>query len=113
MAIDSEDSGGCSAAVAISHADDAKSKISLNAAATLAKIAGKNFFKLMKSPQIKKLAANVKFPAENGFEGDFSAHLTKSNILDFYKVLNGVMTRNSQKTLRIGLETSWKILYTG
>ena len=42
MAIDSELSGGCSAAVAISHAADAINKISLKAAEILAMTAGKN-----------------------------------------------------------------------
>ena len=63
--IDSEDSGGCSAADAISHADDAKSKISDKAAEILAKIGAKKFFKRMKPPQRKKLVAKAKNPAEN------------------------------------------------
>ena len=32
---------------------------------------------------------------ENGFEGGLEAHLTKSKILDFCKLLNGVRTRKS------------------
>lgn len=45
--IDSELIGGCNAAEAISHADDAINKSSLSAAETFATIAGKNFLKVI------------------------------------------------------------------
>jgi len=47
----------------------------------------------MKSPQSRKLAARGKFPAENGFGGDFSGHFTKSAIADFCNRKNGVVAR--------------------
>ena len=43
---------------------------------------------------------------ENGFGGDFSAHLTNSYIWEFYKVVNSVLTPKSQKKPSIGLETT-------
>ena len=67
MAIESELSGGCSAAVAISHADDAINKISLKAAATFAKIAGKNLFKLIESPSEPKISHERQISCRNRF----------------------------------------------
>ena len=63
-------SGGCNAADAISQPADAINKISLNAAEIFAKIAGKNLFRLMKSPSSKKFAESQKFPAEIDFKVD-------------------------------------------
>ena len=62
---DNELSGGCSAAEAISHAEDAINKISLSAAEMFATIAGKNFFIIERHLPSRKLSANENFPAVN------------------------------------------------
>ena len=65
--IDSELSGGCSAAEAISHAEDAINKISLNAADKFATIAGKNRLKLIKSPSEQKISRESKISCQKQF----------------------------------------------
>ena len=67
MPIDSVDNGGCSAEVAISHAEAAISKISLNAADKFAIIAGKNLFEVMKSPSEPKISRAEEKSCRNRF----------------------------------------------
>ena len=60
-------SGGCKAAEAISHAEDAINKISLNAAQIFAKIAGRKFLKLMKSPSEPKISCAEKISCQSSY----------------------------------------------
>ena len=82
MPIDSVLIGGCSAADAISHADDAISKISLNAADMFAKIAGKNFLRRIKRHPSQLAAAKVAEHEPNSFAKVEQAALAQTVALE-------------------------------